>query len=149
MLTAVAYVGSASADVAAALKDVTVTARKFSESLQQTPVAGTAFSGAALEQRSVSGSSDVISFVLNVDLGGSYSASNDGFFYGRGVGVSEFTVALDPPVGMNLDGVLLGRTSGALFDLVDASRCCAGRQGRCSDAIPAAVRSTSSAPRRA
>jgi iron complex outermembrane receptor protein len=105
-----------------ALEEVTVTARKVTERLQETPVAVSAFTGEALEKRSIGSSSDVLAFVPNVNFGGGYSGSADGFFYIRGVGVNDFTAALDPPVGVYVDGVFLGRTSGALFDLVDVER---------------------------
>jgi iron complex outermembrane receptor protein len=107
------------ADGPDALEEITVSARKFSERLQDSPVAVTAFSAEALEARSIVNSGDVLSFVPNVNVGAGYSGGSEGFIYIRGVGVNDFTAALDPPVGVYVDGVFLGRTAGALFDLVD------------------------------
>ena len=104
------------------LEEVTVTARKIEESLQDTPVSISAFTSAALEARSIQKVNEVAFYTPNLSAAQGYSGGSDGFYYIRGVGINDFTAAMDPPVGVYLDGVYLGRTAGSTFDLVDVER---------------------------
>lgn len=101
------------------LGEVVVTARRRSESLQETPIAIAAFGAAELEERNVGTVADVARFVPNVNLDSASnlsgsSASMTAFI--RGVGQTDFVPTIDPGVGIYLDGVYVGRTVGALLE---------------------------------
>lgn len=108
-----------------ALEEVVVTARKRSESLQQTPVAISAMTGAMLETAAVRDLSDASRFVPNLSLtkGGAISGSNAAAaIFIRGVGQGDFIVSSDPGVGIYIDGVYYARMVGASLELTEVER---------------------------
>lgn len=109
------------ADVPAsgALEEIIVTARKRSESLQDTPVAVTAFTAEALASRAITNIQDIGAFVPNFQFQIGGAGGSGANFYIRGVGMVDFIASTDPGVGTYVDGVYLGRTSGGAFDLLD------------------------------
>ena len=107
------------------LEEVVVTARKKEESLQDAPVAVTAFTGNELEAKGLNNIVDLSGFVPNLNIGtngfagaGNYSAAINI----RGLGQTEFLPHLDPAVGIYIDGVYYGRAVGAAMELVDLER---------------------------
>jgi iron complex outermembrane receptor protein len=106
------------------LEEITVTARKREENLQVTPIAVTAFSSAALEERAVNNIADIGKFVPNMSFqsGASISGSSTSVtIFIRGIGQTDFTETIDPGVGVYVDGVYVTRSTGALLDTVDVS----------------------------
>src|ERR1700704_6295361 len=92
----------------AVLEEVTVTARKVRENLQDTPVAITAMSGDALEQRQVFQTDKLTQVVPNLQFGtnaplAGNNASSQVFI--RGVGQTDPTSTVDPGVGLYIDDV--------------------------------------------
>ena len=107
---------------ATAVEEVIVTARKVEESLQDTPVSVAAFSQDALEQIGVSEAADVSNFTPNLRIQ-KQTASQDNYAIAvRGVSSGETALAIDPTVGIYMDGVYIARSTGAAFDLVDLQR---------------------------
>jgi iron complex outermembrane receptor protein len=110
------------ASIAQVLEEVIVTAQKKAESLQDTPIAISVFSSDSLEQRQAFGVADIGEYTPNVtmtpSLGSSYNIRMDI----RGLGTAEPSLAVDPKVGMYLDGVYIARNAGAVFDVVDLER---------------------------
>ncbi len=107
-----------------ALEEIVVTARKRSESLQDTPIAVSAFNAADLEQRSLTNLIEVTSFAPNVSANSvsrGAGASNAGVYI-RGVGQNDFLFTTDPGVGIYVDGVYFPRTIGGVMDLLDFER---------------------------
>jgi len=106
------------------LEEVVVTARKREESVQDTPIAISAFTGEGLELRGVDDLSGLNNFAPNLVL--RQSPNNSGVtnaaVYIRGIGQNDFTPVSDPGVGIYVDGVYLGRSVGAVLDLVDVER---------------------------
>jgi len=104
------------------LEEITVTARKRSENLQETPVAITAMNAEMLESRQINNVAQVAKFAPNVNIqpvaniSGS-SASLTAFI--RGVGQTDFNITVDPGVGVYVDGVYVARSVGALLDMSD------------------------------
>jgi iron complex outermembrane receptor protein len=116
---------SAQGKSSALLEEVIVTARKREESLQDTPLAVSAFSGEALEFRGVTSIDRLDQFTPNLALSTSPSFSNvssNAAVYIRGIGQNDFVPVIDPGVGIYIDGVYLGRSVGAVLDVVDVER---------------------------
>ena len=108
----------------ALLEEIVVTARKREENLQDAPIAVSAFSGDALDFRGVTEIGKLDQFVPNLVLNESTTYSNvtNAAVYIRGIGQNDFTPVIDPGVGIYVDGVYLGRSVGAVLDIVDLER---------------------------
>lgn len=103
-----------------ALEEVVVTARKREESLQEVPVAVTAFSAEMMQSLGIKNMRDFDGLVPGLNLGGGGNGvKGDGNAYIRGVGQRETQVTTDSGVGIYLDEVYIGRASGALLDAVE------------------------------
>lgn len=107
---------------AAPTDEIVVTARRREESLQDTPVAISAFSAEMLQERQITQTQDLeritpsLQFKPAGQLSGN-SASSVVFI--RGVGQVDPTAAVDPGVGVYLDEVYLGRAVGGAIDFGD------------------------------
>ncbi len=108
-----------------AIEEVTVTARKREESLQDAPLSVAAFTGEGLEQRGINDVSDVSQLVPNLvfdtapPISGNSAAAA---VFIRGVGQLDFTINVDPGVGTYVDGVYVARSVGGVIDLLDLER---------------------------
>ena len=122
-----AYAQAAAADAQAAEQedagqDIIVTARRRAESLQDTPVAISAFSAETLAQRNVEQTSDLeritpnLQFKSSGQLSGNTAAT---VVFIRGIGQLDPTAAVDPGVGIYLDEVYLGRAVGGAIEFGD------------------------------
>lgn len=110
---------------ALSVEEVVVTARKREENLQDTPIAITAVSGAALQERGAADLSAIESLAPNVHFSTSQPTSGLSgatAVFIRGIGQRDFTINIDPAVGIYFDGVYVGRSIGALMDLVEIER---------------------------
>jgi len=118
--------GNTTGNVAAAAPGgddvIVVTARRRQESLQDTPVAISAFTAQILEDRQIQQTQDLeritpsLQFKPAGQLSGN-SASSVVFI--RGVGQVDPTAAVDPGVGIYLDEVYLGRAVGGTIEFGD------------------------------
>ena len=112
--------GAAIAQDDVATRDViTVTAQRREESLQDVPVAVTALNAEALDVRQIRDINDLQAHVPNSVISTGTGTANSARIYFRGIGEDESRGAIDPAVGIYVDGVYLGRTVGSLVDLVD------------------------------
>ncbi len=98
---------------------MTVTAQRVAQDLQDTPVAVTALDSALLETRQVETVTDLNFNVPNLTLSTGTGTANSARIFLRGIGEDESRGAVDPAIGIYVDGVYLGRTVGALIDVVD------------------------------
>lgn len=120
---ALAQVQNAPAGGSGGLEEVVVTAQFRSESVQNTPLAITAISGAQLAERGQTSLTDVVADSPGVMLQGTSAAfgpSMQAFI--RGVGQSDLEPALEPGVGIYIDDVYFGTLTGSLLDLMDLDR---------------------------
>jgi len=107
------------------LEETVVTARKRTESLQDTPISITAFSAKGLEMRGIDDVSQIEFFTPNLvfdtasPLSGSKSSAS---MYIRGIGQSDFSIVTDPGVGLYLDGVYIARSIGSVLDVAEVER---------------------------
>ncbi|MBT2188275.1 TonB-dependent receptor [Sphingobium nicotianae] len=101
---------------------IIVTARRRAESLQDTPVAISAFSAETLQERQINRASDLeqvtpsLQFKPAGQLSGNSSAA---VVFIRGVGQLDPTAAVDPGVGIYIDEVYVGRAVGGAIDFGD------------------------------
>ncbi len=111
----------ASAD-ATTLSSVTVTARKREETLQEVPVAVTAFTADALDKLNVEDIGDLDGQVPNLTIYAARGSTSTVTAYIRGIGQSDPLWGVDPGVGIYLDDVYIARPQGALLDVFDVDR---------------------------
>ena len=104
------------------LTAVTVTARKREETLQEVPVAVTAFTEKALQEFNVEDLGDLDALVPNLTIYAARGSSSTVTAYIRGIGQSDPLWGVDPGVGVYLDDVYIARPQGALLDVIDVDR---------------------------
>ncbi len=104
------------------LDTITVTARKREETLQEVPIAVTAFTADSLDKLNVEDLSDLDAQVPNLTLYAARGSNSTITAYIRGVGQSDPLWGVDPGVGLYLDDVYIARPQGALLDVFDVGR---------------------------
>ena len=104
------------------LGGITVTARKREETLQEVPVAVTAFTPEAIEKLNIQDIGDVASQVPNTTIYAARGSSSTVTAYIRGIGQADPLWGVDPGVGIYLDDVYIARPQGALLDVFDVER---------------------------
>jgi iron complex outermembrane receptor protein len=107
---------------AVTLDAVQVTARKREETLQEVPVAVTAFTADSLDKLNVRDLGDLDAQVPNLTIYAARGSSSTVTAYLRGVGQSDPLWGVDPGVGIYLDDVYIARPQGALLDVFDVER---------------------------
>ncbi|MBK9654565.1 MAG: TonB-dependent receptor [Rhodanobacteraceae bacterium] len=107
---------------AAQLGTITVTARKREETLQEVPIAVTAFSAQKLDDFNVEDLSDLDAQVPNLTVYAARGSSSTITAYIRGVGQADPLWGVDPGVGLYMDDVYIARPQGALLDIFDVER---------------------------
>lgn len=105
-----------------ALENVTVTARRREETLQDVPVAVTAFTADALDRLAIEDLGDLDAQVPNLTVYAARGSSSTVTAYIRGIGQSDPLWGVDPGVGIYLDDVYIARPQGALLDVFDVER---------------------------
>jgi iron complex outermembrane receptor protein len=104
------------------LEKVTVTARRREETLQDVPVAVTAFTPETIEKLNVRDIGDLDAQVPNLTIYAARGSNSTLTAYIRGVGQSDPLWGVDPGVGLYLDDVYIARPQGALLDVFDIGR---------------------------
>ncbi len=104
-----------------ALEEIIVTARRRQESLQETPIAVSAFSGDELTDIGINNLQDFRLVVPNMDVQNGNGVSGAANIFIRGVGQRNSGIAIDSGVGIYLDGIYLARSDGALLDSIDVA----------------------------
>ncbi|HEV7447492.1 MAG TPA: Plug domain-containing protein, partial [Steroidobacteraceae bacterium] len=120
-----AVAGAQGADEGAALEEITVTAQRREERLQDTPIAVSAFSAAAINRLGVNNVAQLAEHVPNVrfDFTAPISgASNAAGVFIRGIGQSDFALTTEAGVGTYVDGVYMSRSLGGVLDVLDIER---------------------------
>lgn len=107
---------------ATTLDSVTVTARKREETLQEVPVAVTAFTPEVLDKLNIRDLGDLGAQVPNLTIYAARGSTSTVTAYIRGVGQADPLWGVDPGVGIYLDDVYIARPQGALLDVFDVER---------------------------
>ena len=105
-----------------ALEEITVTAQRREENLQDVPIAVSAFSDAALDRFEIRTVRDIQSIVPNLWMETNTGLSNGSRAALRGIGEDESFFTSDTPVGIYVDDVYIPRQTGAMFDLFEVER---------------------------
>lgn len=103
-----------------AIEEVTVTAQKREQGLQDVPITVSAFSGEMMKDAQMQDSKQLA--VLTPGMSGD---TNDSFMDSiniRGISTNGFGIGAEPSVGVYNNGIYLGRTGGAVTSLFDMER---------------------------
>ena len=104
------------------VEEIIVTATKREESIQDVPIAVSAFAGEDLEQRGVQDLYGLQEVSPSIAVYSSNSTSNGGTLRIRGVGTTGNNPGLEAAVGTFIDGIYRSRAGLAFSDLVDLDR---------------------------
>jgi len=99
-----------------ALEEVVVTARKRQESLQETPIAITAFSADALREGQINNISDLTNNVPGLTRQEGDKRANLSI---RGIGTRLSQITADPGVGVYVDSIYMPRNDSQLVDVLN------------------------------
>lgn len=103
------------------LDEITVTAQKREQSVQDVGIAMSAFSGEQMEQLGFANAQQVTAMAPGVSTIQPNGEANYAIAI-RGVASSDFTTNVESPVALYLDEVYISQMSGAGFQLYDMER---------------------------
>ena len=109
----------------AILEEIVVTARKREESLQDTPLAVSAFNARELEQRNIISVNEISQYIPNVqydNVASEAGGGNSSQIFIRGIGQTDYVLTVEPGVATYLDGVYISKSMGSLMDNIDLER---------------------------
>lgn len=104
------------------LEEITVTARRREESLQDVPIAVTAISGAELARLGATDITYIAQTTPNITLEVSRGTNTTITAFIRGVGQQDPVAGFEAGVGLYIDDVYLNRPQGAVLDIYDVER---------------------------
>ncbi|MDJ0710716.1 MAG: TonB-dependent receptor [Woeseiaceae bacterium] len=111
------------ADLASeAVEEIIVTARRREENLKDIPLSASVFGESLIRELAIQDLFDVQFQSPNVLIAPFPAVGADASISMRGQSQFEPVITLDPAVGMYVDGVYLGRSTGALLNLLDLER---------------------------
>ncbi len=102
--------------------EIVVTARRRAESLQDVPIAVTAYTGEALERSGAIDITDISDTTPNVTLETSRGSNTTLTAFIRGVGQQDPVAGFEAGVGLYLDDVFINRPQAAVLDIYDVER---------------------------
>ena len=105
----------------AMIEEIIVTARKRTESIQDVPVSVTAI-GKELKEANVRRLEDIQNFAPNIYIRRTPGIASGAAISIRGVSSSESDKSFDPAIGVMMDGMFLGTSSGVLLQNFDIER---------------------------
>ncbi|MBW2274076.1 MAG: TonB-dependent receptor, partial [Deltaproteobacteria bacterium] len=101
------------------VENITITAERRETLLEETPVSVTAFTPSAIEELDINNVVNLSEFTPNLNIH-TNAGGNTGATIGiRGAITSDPVLSLEPTVGIYLNGVYVGHSVGALFDMPD------------------------------
>lgn len=104
------------------LEEITVTAQKREQSLQDVGISVTAFTGEQVQELGFTDSVDVVQMTPGLNYTVPNAEGSQINFFLRGVGLNDFTDANENPVATYMDGVYRGAMGGLHFQLFDLER---------------------------
>ena len=121
-LTAAATATAQDQNASGGLEEITVTAQRREQSLQDVPIAITAFTADQLEQRQVFNTYDLVRNIPNLTGNANVGVGTSSSLYIRGIGNGESIATFDLPVGTYVDDVYVARQNHNNFSLFDVER---------------------------
>lgn len=118
ILAATAVAGTSHAQPV--LEEVIVSAQKRNQSVQDVPIALSAFTSDSIEQIGTPDFYGLQFFTPGLSVSGASGAFVSPYI--RGIGTNQTSVGTDPSIGVYQDGIYLARKGGALSDLLDVER---------------------------
>ena len=106
----------------AQLEEITVTAERREASIQDVPVAVSAYNEALMEKLQVQETLDLVNIVPNLFGGNNTGVGTANMYYLRGQGNDESIATFDPPVGSYIDDVYVSRQNANNFAFFDVDR---------------------------
>src|SRR5690606_20462702 len=116
------YETPSSEPMAQTVDEIVVTARRREESLQDAPVAVTAFSAERLETTGAADITDLTRSTPSMTLQAARGANSTLISFIRGVGQQDPLWGFDPGVGLYIDDVYVARPQAAVLDIFDVER---------------------------
>lgn len=104
------------------MEEVVVTAQRREQSLQEVPMAISAFTGEQLRDLQADNLDSIQGAVPNLNLVQGRGSNSSVNVFIRGVGQPDALQTFDPAVGIYLDDVYMSRIQGAMFKLYDIER---------------------------
>jgi iron complex outermembrane recepter protein len=104
-----------------ALEEIVVTATKRATNLQDTPVTVNAFDSSTIQEAGINNASDLANSTPSLSVNSNTSPFTARLTI-RGIGTAQTDPALEPSVGMFVDGVYVGRSGLGMSDLTDIER---------------------------
>lgn len=120
---ALSVLGAASATAQQGrLEEITVTAQKRQESIQEVPIAVTAITGDAIASQNITSLSGMNNSLPNVQINSFSNSPDSAVFSIRGIGVNDADPYVGTTVSVVVDGVVVGVNTAALLSLFDIER---------------------------
>jgi iron complex outermembrane recepter protein len=114
----VAHAEPGASDTSGQLQEITVSARRRAESLQEVPVALSVVTGTQAAEHNLSNLQDISSELPTVDFRTGASNKDRDIFI-RGIGTITTSPGVEPSVSTVVDGVVLARPGQATLELLD------------------------------
>ncbi|WP_405228783.1 TonB-dependent receptor [Lentisalinibacter sediminis] len=111
-----------SVGASAQVEEIIVTAERREASIQDVPVAVSAYNDETLQALQVEDTLDLINVVPNLFGGNNTGIGSANMYYIRAQGNDESISTFDPPVGTYIDGVYVSRQNANNFTLFDVER---------------------------
>lgn len=102
--------------------DIVVTAQRRSESIQDVPIAISAFSSDQLRAAGIASALDIGQLVPNLIVQNNTGIGSANAYFLRGLGNTETIATFDPPVGTYVDDIYLSRQNANNLNLFDVER---------------------------
>lgn len=103
------------------IEEIIVTSRRLEETQQSVPVAVSAYGEAELERMAPRTLRDLDAMVPNVRIGMNTAGPSAGAIFVRGLGYADIEKTQSPAVGVIVDGIFQGTSTGQLVDMFDVS----------------------------
>ena len=107
------------AETARAIEEIVVTSRRRDESQQDVPISVTAFGSERIDQIKPTTLRDFDGLAPNVYLGMNTAGPGAAALYIRGIGYADIEKTQSPQVGVIVDGIQMGSSTGQLIDTFD------------------------------
>mgnify|MGYP001817928595 FL=1 len=112
----------AQSDSSLMLEEIIVTAQKREQSIQDIPIAVSAFDAATIERQRITRVTDISLYAPNVEIVNSPTNTTAATISIRGASQINPAITWENSVGIYLDGVFMGKNLGSVFNVADLER---------------------------